>query len=141
MPSAFARRASSELERAIGRDVPGPHRPPQDRMPCFEVDHVANQPGGGVDRDALDGRDLQWQELADQSGTVRAETHGPLAHHVEFVGGRPGVLGGQVGDRPHLVDVGLPAQLDRVLQPLHGGRRGVEQVQVHVFDYRSIRPS
>lgn len=79
-------------------------------MAGFEVDHVADQPGGGGDRDAFGGGDFEGEELADESAAVGADADRSFtADDVVFVGSGPGVFGGQFGQCPHFFGVGLVA--------------------------------
>lgn len=124
-----------QLAGLVGRDGAGPDGAPQGWVAGFEVEHVADQEGCRGDRDALDRGDLQGQELADQAAAVGAEPDGSFADHVVFVGGGPGVLGGEFGDRPHFVGVGLSAEFHCVSEAFHSGALERRRCDDHVFDY------
>ena len=85
---------SAQVEAGgLGGQLAGPkdrqvaaHRlTPQQRMPVLEIHQVTDQPGRGGHRDALQGGDLQRDELVVQRGTVGSDPHRAGADHVVLV--------------------------------------------------------
>ena len=85
----------------------------------LQVQRVTDQPRRGIDRYPSCGGYLERQELTHQRCSVTSDAHRAFTHHVEFVGGRPFVLVGQIDDGLQFFGLGKPAQLPRGPQPVH----------------------
>ena len=109
------------------REDPLLHRLPDRRQPRREVEDVAHQPDGRVDRYAERRSHLERQVLVDQPGAVSADPDGTSSDHVELVGLGPVGLFGEREDGGSLLGLRAALGPHRPAQPfdrrLPGPRR------------------